>query len=82
MEELITLVHSWWGTLWQKVRILLLSSKKEGWKSISFLLLRYKKKSRTQATQICKGNRTIADLRYGSEDSISPSTLICVSIKG
>ena len=28
-----------------------------------------------------KGNRTIADLRYGQEDSISPSTLIFAAIK-
>ena len=30
----------------------------------------------------CKGNRTIAGLRYGWEDSISPSTLNFVAIKG
>ena len=30
---------------------------------------------------MCKGNRTIADLRYGLEDSISPSTLIFTAIK-
>ena len=29
-----------------------------------------------------KGNRTIADLRYGQEDRISPSTFIFAAIKG
>ena len=29
-----------------------------------------------------KGNRPIADLRYGEEDSISPNTLICAAFKG
>ena len=29
-----------------------------------------------------KGNRTIADLRYGGENNISPSTLIFAAIKG
>ena len=29
-----------------------------------------------------KGNRTIADLRYGGKDTISPSTQIFASIKG
>ena len=29
-----------------------------------------------------KGNRTIADLRYGGKDIISPSTLIFAPIKG
>ena len=29
-----------------------------------------------------KGNRAIADLRYGKEDSISPSTLIFAATKG
>ena len=29
---------------------------------------------------IDKGNRTIADLRYGKEDIISPSTLIFAAI--
>ena len=29
-----------------------------------------------------KGNRTIADLRYGGKDMISPSTLIFAPIKG
>ena len=29
-----------------------------------------------------KGNRTIADLRYGEKDIISPSTLIFAPIKG
>ena len=28
-----------------------------------------------------KGNRAFADLRYGEEDIISPSTLICAAIK-
>ena len=30
----------------------------------------------------CKGNRAFADLRYGEEDSISPSTLIFPATKG
>ena len=29
-----------------------------------------------------KGNRCIADLRYGGKDIISPSTLIFAAIKG
>ena len=29
-----------------------------------------------------KGNRAFADLRYGKEDSISPSTLIFAATKG
>ena len=29
-----------------------------------------------------KGNRALADLRYGEEDSISPSTLVVAAIKG
>ena len=29
-----------------------------------------------------KGNRAFADLRYGEEDSISPSTLIVAATKG
>ena len=29
-----------------------------------------------------KGNRTIAELRYGVQDIISPSTLIIAPIKG
>ena len=29
-----------------------------------------------------KGHPPSADLRYGEEDSISPSTLICAAIKG
>ena len=32
--------------------------------------------------QIVKGNRGFADLRYGEEDSISPSTLIFPATKG
>ena len=31
---------------------------------------------------ITKGNRAIADLRYGGKDIISPSTLIFAPIKG
>ena len=29
-----------------------------------------------------KGNRTIADLRYGRKDIISPNTQICAPLKG
>ena len=31
---------------------------------------------------ILKGNRALADLRYGKEDSISPSTLMFAAIQG
>ena len=34
------------------------------------------------ANQAFNGNRTIADLRYGGKDIISPSTIIFPSIKG
>ena len=33
-------------------------------------------------TDIDKGNRAFADLRYGEEDGISPRTLIFAAIKG
>ena len=33
-------------------------------------------------TPLIKGNRTLADLRYGYEVSISPITLISAAIKG
>ena len=33
-------------------------------------------------TVFCKGSPPSTDLRYGEEDSISPSTLIFAAIKG
>ena len=40
------------------------------------------KHSITINTYINKGNRAFPDLRYGREDSISPSTLIFAATKG
>ena len=45
-------------------------------------LTRYLFKNEYSHKFLLKGNRTIADLRCGLEDSISPSTLIVAAMKG